>query len=151
MPLPNGTEDREFAQTADPNQVYCLGRAVEHGQKAAMRWLIEFVGIALNRKGVPDRPSEFDPASDVSIQSFAGPGVDLQVPINVIDRKSPAWLLADVWKGCSQSSVHATFRTNHPSADSPELDVAFRLVVEHLQRTIYGPTFRLVDLVRAKE
>ena len=35
--------------SADENQVWCIDRAAELGQKAAMRCLIEFVGIALSK------------------------------------------------------------------------------------------------------
>jgi hypothetical protein len=37
-----------FAKEVDENQIWCYCRAVENGQKAAMRFLIEFVGIALS-------------------------------------------------------------------------------------------------------
>ena len=122
-----------FVQNADKNQVWCICRAVEHGQKAATRWLIEFVGICLNKNGKLDRPHRFD--MDVSIQSFVADGSDLQVTIP----SSEAWTLARVWQGCSKSCVHSTFRTKHYRADPPELAEAFSIIVEHLQAKLYGP------------
>ena len=133
-----GAEDCEFDKGADGNHKWCIGRAAEHGQKAAMRWLIEFVGVARGKKTKePCRPAEFDPDTDVSIQSFVSDGSDLEIPIDKSNRRSKSWVLADVWKGCSQSCVHATDHTNHPSADPPELSEAFMIVVEHLQAALY--------------
>ncbi len=136
-----------FAQNADKNQVWCICRAVENGQKAVTRWLIEFVGICLNKKGEPDRPSRLD--TDVSIQSFVADGSDLQV-----DLKSPkALTLAHVWQGCSKSCVHSTFRTNHFRADPLQLAEAFSIIVEHLQAKLYGPRGGkpLSEIVREKQ
>lgn len=123
-----------FTRNVDENQVWCYCRAVENGQKAAMRWLIEFVGIRLNEKGKPDRPRRLD--TDVSIQSFVADGSDLQVSRT----SSEAMSLARVWQGCSKSCVHSTFRTNHCSADPPELAKAFAIIVEHLQAKLYDPS-----------
>ena len=128
--------NRDFAESADGNQVWCIGRAAEHGQKAAMRWLIEFVGVCLNNKGKPDRPGRH--RTDVSIQSFVDDGSDLQIILDTSDKSSKAWILANVWQGCSQSCVHSTFRTNHPRADPPQLAEALKIIVEHLQEKLYG-------------
>jgi hypothetical protein len=138
---------RHFAQNADKNQVWCICRAVEHGQKAATRWLIEFVGICLNKKDKPVRPARLD--TDVSIQSFADDGSDLQVTLT----SSEALTLARVWQGCSKSCVHSTFRTKHYSADPPELADAFLIIVKHLQEKLYGPRGgkRLSDIVRKQQ
>ncbi|MEK7684899.1 MAG: hypothetical protein AAB466_05720 [Verrucomicrobiota bacterium] len=140
----------DFAENADGNQVWCICRAVEHGQKAAMRWLIEFVGIYRNEAGKPDRPRRRP--NDVSIQSFVADGSEFQVILDTADPSSMAMILADVWMGCTQSCVHSTFRTNHPSADPPELAKAFTIIVEHLQAKLYGPRGgnRLSQIVRGQ-
>jgi hypothetical protein len=128
---------RDFAENADRNQVWCIGRAAEHGQKTAMRWLIEFLGVCFDsKKREPCRPARR--RTDVSIQSFVDDGSDLQIVLDKADRSSEAWILADVWQGCSQSCVHSTIRTNHPRADPPQLAKALQIIVEHLQRKLYG-------------
>lgn len=129
---------KDFGQDADPNQVWCIGRAVENGQKAAMRWLIEFVGIRLKKKDdkdIPDRPIRA--GTDVSIQSFVDDGADLQIDLDTDNMSSRAWILAKVWQGCSKSSVHSTFKTGHYRADPPQLAAAFMIIVEHLQEKLY--------------
>lgn len=153
-PLPPGERQRDFAENADGNQVWCIGRAAEHGQKAAMRGLIEFVGIVLSKTGKPQRPSGYDNdiPKEVSIQSFVTDGSDLQIPLDSNNPSPTAWILARVWKGCTQSCVHPTFKTNHDRADPPELAEAFTIIVEHLQAKLYEPRGgkRLSEIAREK-
>lgn len=142
----------DFAESADANQVWCICRAVEHGQKAAMRSLIEFVGVALSKAGRLCRPSGYDDGTgtpkDVSIQSFANDGSDLRIPLTDTNG-STAWTLANVWKGCTQSCVHFTFKTGHPHVDPPDIAKAFVIIVEHLQVKLYGTRGkRLSEIVR---
>jgi hypothetical protein len=148
---PLGRED--FTVNVDPNEVWCICRAVEHGQKVAMRWLIEFVGIRLDRddkNGRPAHPRRH--AKDVSIQSFVADGSDLEVTLDTADQSSKAWILGRVWQGCSQSCVHSTYRTDHYRADPPELAEAFSIIVEHLQTKLYGPRGkRLIEIVKSKK
>jgi hypothetical protein len=127
-----GDQCDDFDKNADGNHVWCIGRAVDHGRKAAMRWLIEFVGICLKR-GKPDRPT--GRGNEVSIQSFVADESDLQIPLE----SSKALILARVWKGCTQSSLHSTFRTNHPCEDPAALAEAFAIVVQQLQAKLYDP------------
>jgi hypothetical protein len=84
-----------------------------------MRWLIGFVGISLNSNGTLNRPTIYE--NDVSIQSFVAEGSsdDLRVNLDLANESSNAWVLAKVWKACSQSSLHSTDRTNHPPDDPP--------------------------------
>ena len=98
---------------------------------AATRWLIEFVGISHSeRSGKPARPKKYP--ADVRIDDFA-PGSS-----NLFDlSKRDARLLADVWKGCSQASGHATHGSNHPSVKETVLSKALEVIVDHLQDTIY--------------
>jgi len=143
-------EWKQHSDSVKNNQVWCIDRAAELGQKAAMRCLIEFVGIALspenkkkNKKGIPCRPYEYDCNTDVSIQSFVADGSNLEIPlepIDIQDQSSKAWILAKVWKGCTQSCVHLTFNTKHYRADPPELAVALAIIVEHLQAKLYDPS-----------
>jgi hypothetical protein len=118
-----------------------------------MRWLIEFVGICADSQGRPHRPSRR--ANDVSIQSFVprGSSVDFQLTLDVADRSSDAWALANVWKGCAQSSGHPTDRTSHPPEDPPALAKAFLIVVGHLQAKLYGPGGgkKLIEIVREQQ
>jgi hypothetical protein len=47
--------------------------------------------------------------------------------------------LADVWKGCTQASSHATNAYNHPSVDDRTvIPKALKIVLDHLQNTIYN-------------
>jgi hypothetical protein len=156
-------EWKQHSDFVKNNQVWCIDRAAELGQKAAMRCLIEFVGIALskedkkkNKKGIPCRPTEYDGDTDVSIQSFVADGSDRQIPlepIDIQDESSRAWVLAKVWKGCTQSCGHLTFKTKHPSADPPELAVALTIIVEHLQAQLYTPSGgkRLSEIVKEQQ
>ena len=53
--------------------VWCVDRCVEEGRKAAMRWLIEFVGVTLSRKtdeAVATRP--YDNGKSVTIGQLGG-------------------------------------------------------------------------------
>ena len=140
----------------DPNEVWCICRSVEHGRKAAIRWLIEFVGISLNGKGELYRPLRrtdmYGNPRDVSIQSFVPQGstIDLQISLND-NRSSCGWVLADVWKGISQSTGHATDKTRHPLEDPQALAKAFLIVVDHLETKLYGSGGgkKLIEIVRA--
>jgi hypothetical protein len=135
-----------FTRNVDENQIWCYCRAVENGQKAAMRFLIEFVGIALREdkenieEGIPGRPTIYAAGTDVSIQSFAADGSDLQITLDTTDKSSKAWILARVWNGCTQSCVHPTFNSKHYRADPSDLAVAFKIIVEQLQAKLYDPS-----------
>ena len=137
-------QQREFDKDADSNQVWCIGRAAEHGQKAAMRWLIEFVGVSLkpNNKceGEPERPNIRGVNTDVSIQSFVDDGSDLQIALDKNNKSTKAWILARVWNGCTLSCVHPTFNTDHYRADPTQLAEALTIIVEHLQEKLYAST-----------
>jgi hypothetical protein len=130
MPQSADEETRERTKA-----VFMIMAAFE-GRLAAMRWLIELVGVC-ERKGEPDRPRPFPTA--VSIKSIQGE--DQRIDLSSDEAK----FLAKVWTGCSQASGHPTQGTNHPPVDNPTLDKALRIIVEHLQRTVYsGPTRDLI-------
>lgn len=111
------------------------------GQRAALRWLIEFVGIRRGRDGKP-APSqaalESDP-TDVGIWLFPN-------GYNMLDTHPAARELADMWKGCSQAISHPTTATNHPSVLTPEVVSAFGKVVDYLETGIYQ-TYNLPALI----
>jgi hypothetical protein len=97
---------------------------------AATRWLIEFVGIHQNKKGNPIAcPGKRK--DDVRVTDFGGRLLDPSTP----DGRR----LADLWKGCTQASSHATNADPpHPSVDDQTvLREALKVILDHLQDTIY--------------
>lgn len=110
----------------------CSTDSIWEGRLAATRWLIEFAGVRWRQNGNPARPKKH--GSDVRIDDFHGGENDLFELENPDARR-----LADVWKGCTQASSHATHDSNHPSVNENELSVALGVVLDHLQKTIYAP------------
>jgi hypothetical protein len=113
-----------------------FGRAAAEGRMAGTRWLIEFVGIAADFNGKPRPPTRRK--TDVSIKSIQG-GEEIDLD------SSDAATLAKVWQGCAQASSHPTQGSNHPPVNPAALDEAMRIIIRHLQRTIYAANNR--DLV----
>ena len=117
----------------DQDEVYwrCATGSIWEGRLAATRWLIEFIRIKRhsNSKAIEHTKQK---AKDVRIDDLDGG--------KLFDLSDPnAQLLADVWKGCSQASTHATNEYNHPAvSDRKELPAALTIVVNHLQDTIYS-------------
>jgi hypothetical protein len=95
----------------------------------ALRWLIMFIGIKQDRFGLPCE-AELGPATDMRIDGIAG-GM-LFMPSHADARK-----LANVWRGCSQATSHATDGANHPPVTEPYLAEALQIVIDHLESTIY--------------
>jgi hypothetical protein len=141
---------KDFTVGVDEYEVWCICRAVEHGRKVAMRWLIEFVGIGgTSKKGKKlRRPKRWD--NDVSIQSFGDKGIDPSLSVRL---DSPeALFLNDVWEACSKSSVHFTYRTNHSPEDPATLAKGFSIVVEHIQAKLYEPEGkRLIEIAKSQK
>lgn len=107
----------------------CEGNAIWEGRMAAVRWLIEFIGVKEDKHGKPVRPNPR--GADASITMIAGG--------TLFDMSSPdAIFLARVWRGCSQASSHATHASGHPSVEPSELDRAMRIMTAHLDQTIYS-------------
>jgi hypothetical protein len=107
----------------------CSTDSIWEGRLAAVRWLIEFVGIQQDRNGQPKRRKK--QKNDVGIDDIAG-GVE------ITPATADAKFLADVWKGCSQASSHATNAYNHPAiGDHLTLPKAMTIILDHLQLTIY--------------
>ena len=85
----------------------CATDSIWEGRLAATRWLIEFIGIKRHENGKPTECNKKKGSKDVRIDDLNG-GV-------LFDTSNPdAQILADVWKGCSQASSHATNEYNHP-------------------------------------
>jgi hypothetical protein len=102
-----------------------------------MRWLIEFVGLTEDKHGKPCKKPK---GRDTSIENLPG-GV-------AVDPKSPdAAKLARVWKGCTQGSGHPTHESQHPPVNEPEVAEALRIIIQHLDKTIYaGETRKVVEV-----
>lgn len=140
----------------DHFHVWCICRAVDEGHYASMRWLIEFVGIRMaTNHSKPTRPTPYkvaDPmkakkAADelVSIKRFKG---GRYFP----KRRGGSALLAKIWKGCSQASMHPTRDTDHPDVSPPRLARALVLILNHLERHLYASNgLNLLNVIRTQE
>lgn len=127
---------------------WCIGRSVDEGRFAATRWLIEFVGIKMHRKRRrADRPKPIQGQEDefVSIKKFHKGRL---FPLRT--RKS--LILARVWKGCTQCSVHPTRDTSYPDVSPQKLAEALELMLTHLHESLYAPNrLGLLSVIRAQE
>jgi hypothetical protein len=50
-----------------------------------------------------------------------------------------------VWKGCSQASSHATHDSKHFLVDAKTLEEALRIIVSHLDKTVYSASQEAVS------
>lgn len=119
------------APRTDLERIYwrCSTDSIWEGRLAATRWLIEFVGIKQDRSGNPACTKKG--MHDVRIDDFDGGA--LLVPSTPNGQR-----LADVWKGCTQASSHATNAYNHPKIDETVLAGALKAILDQLQNTIYA-------------
>ncbi len=106
-----------------------LRPAAFEGRMVAMRWLIEFIGVGGRNKDGTISPPRRKP-NDVSIKMIEG-GKEIE-----LDSRE-AEILAKVRQACTQASGHATRNTNHPRVDESALDEALRIIVRHLECTVY--------------
>jgi|ERR1035441_2277899 hypothetical protein len=128
--------------------VWCIGRSIDEGRKAAMRWLIEFVGITLkiekngSEKVVPPKPHMN--GKSVTIREVGGSMFDTN--------GKDALKLAKIWQACSQASLHPTMDTNHHSLGPDDLADALQIVITHLETALYKPNGRdLLETVHNQE
>jgi hypothetical protein len=92
--------------------------SVNEGRLAAIRWLIEFIGINSKR-------------NDIVITDFGG---------NRFDENSPdGQTLEDIWLGVSKAASHATDEYGHPNVSETRLCEAMKIIVSHLQKEVYTP------------
>jgi hypothetical protein len=119
------------ALRTDEDRIYwrCSTDSIWEGRLAATRWLIEFVGIKRGNDGNPVASTK--KGKDVRIDDLEGG--------RLLDPSTPrARRLANVWKGCSQASSHATNAYSHPPIDDQKvLPEALKIILDHLQSTIY--------------
>jgi hypothetical protein len=128
--------------------VWCTGRSVDEGRYAAMRWLTEFVGVKMawvGRRGVRPKVPKDRPDQMVTIRRFNGGRF---FPLGT--RHSA--LLARIWKGCTQASVHPTRDTNHPDVSEGTLAKGLTLILDHLDAHLYRPNhLHLWNVLRTQE
>ncbi len=125
--------------------VWCICRSVDEGRKAAIRWLIEFIGITWDSK--KKKAIVIEPHSNgksVTIRQVGGTMFDPNHP--------EAFKLAKIWEACSQSSLHPTTDTGHCAVGEDEIATALEIVVRHLEISLYKPIGReLWQIVRDQE
>ena len=136
IPLSSGGMQR------DPLANACAWAAIHEGRLSAMRWLIGFIGIKMDRNGGPGA-SKRGRDTDTFISDLPG-GVRFDPNADGADT------LATVWLGCSQAGGHATHGTEHPDISDTRLAAALFLVLTHLERSIYAKAgINLIELIRA--
>src|SRR4051812_42861955 len=128
-----GFEARITSQ-ADSVAVHCVDSAVWEGRLTATRWLIDFVGISCDRHGKPSRPGQRP--HDWRIDKMGA----VPFPLTGVDAQK----LADVWLGCTKATSHPTRGSGHPPVDPTELNAAITIVVDYLDRVLYGPKGRSI-------
>jgi hypothetical protein len=119
----------------------CLQNAAFEGRMAGIRWLIDFVGVR-DKRGKPARPHRWGD-HDVGITSLPG-GREIDLD------SDEAEILRRAWKGCSQASSHATHDSKHFPVDPKTLEQALRIIVSHLDKTVYSASQEVVSSNLAK-
>ena len=118
----------------------CLNDATFQGRIAAIRWLIEFVGLqekadqALGPQPTPSYAARVLASGRQSTDFGVGmlPGGVFLLPTH-----KDAKLLARTWKGCAQAIGHPTRNTGHPDLDVETLTAVMRILIAHLDATAY--------------
>ena len=124
--------------------VWCIGRSIDEGRKAAMRWLIEFVGVRLDKNGNPAAPKPHENGKSVTIREVGGIMFDTT--------SKDALKLGKIWQACSQASLHPTTDTKHDPVGPDELASALQIVIAHLETALYEPSGRdLWKIMRQQE
>ena len=137
MPKPPVLPGRDF-------HVWCIGRSIDEGRKASMRWLIEFVGVILDKSGKPVAPKPHKNGKSVTIREAGGIMLDTA--------GKEALKLAKIWQACSQASLHPTMDTSHDPLGPDDLASALQIVINHLETALYKPSGRdLWKIVREQE
>jgi hypothetical protein len=102
--------------------------AVHMGRLAAIRWLIEFVGIKESKGQVVEcKPKEGFP--DTRIDRLDG---------RLLSRNSlEAKELAKAWTAISQAIAHPTHASGHSSLELPVIVPAVKILKDHIQANLY--------------
>jgi len=109
----------------------CETDAIWEGRIAAMRWLIELVGLTRDRNGNPiAKPRNPNNSTDFFLDDLPGGTLIAQT-------STEAPTLATVWKGSTQGSSHPTLNSGHPPVNEPELAAALDVIIKHLGATVY--------------
>jgi hypothetical protein len=137
--------DPELRTEADKIYWRCATDSIWEGRLAAIRWLIEFVGIKQDRMGNPALCEKTKFGKDVRIDDLDGG--------RLLGHSTPEGRhLASVWKGCSQASSHATNAYTHSSvSDKEDLPEALKIILDHLQNTIYQKAGKSIRAYVLKE
>lgn len=137
MPKPPDLPNRDF-------HVWCIGRSVDEGRKASMRWLIEFVGVILDNNGQAVATKPHKNGKSVTIHQVGGIMFDTN--------HQDALKLAKIWKACSQASLHPTMDTKHDDLGLNDLVSPLQIVLAHLETALYELSGRdLWKIVREQE
>jgi hypothetical protein len=122
-------ESLPLSSNSERTQLEFVFHAVWEGRQAALRWLIEFLGVAQGRDGKPKAPAI--QSDDVRITDLAG-GVPLSIS------SSEAAELAVMWHAVSKATSHATQGSGHAPIDDIRLERVNRIIIEHLRKTVYS-------------
>src|SRR5439155_17448479 len=101
-----------------PNEnfrVWCADRSVDEGRKAAMRWLIEFVGVQPDRFNEPKATEPYGNGKSVTIVQVGGTMFDPTT------KSEDARTLAKISRACAQASGHPTADKNHARLEDPDI------------------------------
>jgi len=108
-----------------------LTDSVNEGRHGGMRWLIFFVGIMEERStGLPKKTTYDSDDTDVWIERLDG-----SVPFDLATPEAVE--LARLYAGCTKATGHPIRDTNHPPIGEPELSRGMKIILRHLQGTIY--------------
>lgn len=125
----------QFARPSREHKIAwrCITDSLWEGRLAAIRWLIEFVGIKGTRTLPPQvKVAKKDPDCPDDIRIDDLPNGD-PFPANDPDAQK----LANFWSGCSKASGHATDKSGHPPLENADRDEVMGLLMRHLDNTIY--------------
>lgn len=136
-----GLESLDLQTTASG---LCYHHAIHQGRMAAIRWLIEFIGIKGKRERGQLRAVASDAARNMRLDFGIG---KLGAPYFPTEHHS-AIKLAEVWESCARAVGHPTEGTVHDVEDET-LASAMELILDHLERTIYAPPKRSMKDVLA--
>jgi hypothetical protein len=146
MPAPPVLPNRDF-------HVWCIGRSVDEGRKASMRWLIEFIGVKPGQPAKDGQPAKKEKATAPKPYPNGKSVTICQVGGIMFDTNhQDALKLAKIWQACSQASSHPTMDTNHDPLGEKDLAGALQIVLTYLETALYKPSgLDLWKIVRDQE